>query len=113
MADVWTPSGPAGIISVDVRQELSRAPVRSKEKGGLTKKMAGQVVAQGEVVSGAEVGRRLGVSRERVRQWATDPKYGFPTSLGWVGGAKVWQWLEVVEWAERRQLTLKEGRTGP
>ncbi len=85
----------------------------SEEEGGLTKKMAGQVVAQGEVVSGAEVGRRLGVSRERVRQWATDPKYGFPISLGWVGGAKVWQWLDVAGWAERRHLTLKEGRTGP
>lgn len=57
-----------------------------------------------ELVSGAEIGRRLRVSRERVRQWASDPKYGFPRSLGRVGGAKVWRWREVARRAEERQM---------
>jgi hypothetical protein len=55
-----------------------------------------------DLVSGAEIGRRLGVSRERVRQWASHPKYEFPPSLGRVGGAKVWRWGGVAEWAEAR-----------
>ena len=56
-----------------------------------------------DLVSGAEIGRRLGVSRERVRQWASDPKYGFPPSLARVGGAKVWWWATVAEWVESRE----------
>src|SRR5436309_3971175 len=51
-----------------------------------------------DLVSGAEIGRRLGVSRERVRQWASDPKHDFPESLGRVGGAKLWRWSDVLEW---------------
>ncbi len=31
-----------------------------------------------ELVTGAEIGRRLGVSRERVRQWAANERLGFP-----------------------------------
>lgn len=56
-----------------------------------------------ELVSGAEIGRRLGVSRERVRQWTSNPRYGFPPTLGRVGGAKVWRWAPVAAWAEARQ----------
>jgi hypothetical protein len=55
-----------------------------------------------DLVSGAEVGRRLGVSRERVRQWASNPRYGFPASLGSIGRAKVWRWTEVADWAATR-----------
>lgn len=57
-----------------------------------------------ELVSGAEIGRRLGVSRERVRQWASDPKYRFPDTLGRVGGAKIWKWPEIQRWAEARRV---------
>lgn len=60
---------------------------------------------QEEIVTGAEIGRRLGVSRERVRQWASDPKFSFPVSLGRVGGAKIWDWLEVQRWADERGRT--------
>jgi hypothetical protein len=55
-----------------------------------------------DFVSGAEIGRRLGVSRERVRQWASNPKYGFPPTLGRIGGAKIWRWEAVARWAEAR-----------
>ncbi len=83
MADVWTLRSTVSIILLTYVKSLAAhsGAAPSKEEEGLTKKMAGQVVAQCEVVSGAEVGRRLGVSRERVRQWANDPRYGFPISL--------------------------------
>ena len=35
-----------------------------------------------ELVSGAEIARRLNVSRERVRQWAASPKLGLPRRSG-------------------------------
>jgi len=53
-----------------------------------------------ELVSGAEIGRRLGVSREAVRQWRGKP--GFPEPLGRVGRAVVWDWSTVRQWADCR-----------
>lgn len=50
-----------------------------------------------ELVSGAEVGRRLGVSREAVRQWRGQP--GFPEPLAQVGRSMVWDWRVVEAWA--------------
>ena len=38
-----------------------------------------------ELVSGAEIARRLNVSRECVRQWAASPKLGFPAPVARVG----------------------------
>ncbi len=52
-----------------------------------------------ELVSGAEVGRRLGVSREAVRLWRGQP--GFPEPLARVGQALVWDWRKVESWAVR------------
>lgn len=56
-----------------------------------------------ELVTGAEIARRLGVSRERVRQWASNEKQGFPASLGRFGSAKLWYWRDVEQWDRRRQ----------
>ena len=56
-----------------------------------------------DLASGGEIGRRLGVSRERVRQWAADPKYGFPDALGRIGASKVWRWSDVQAWSHKRQ----------
>jgi predicted DNA-binding transcriptional regulator AlpA len=53
-----------------------------------------------ELVSGAEIGRRLGVSREAVRKWAKQPAKGFPEPLGRVGRAVVWDWSQVERWAQ-------------
>jgi len=53
-----------------------------------------------ELVTGAEIPRRLGVSRERVRQWASNGKFVFPVSLGRFGSAKLWRWDEVERWVE-------------
>ena len=59
-----------------------------------------------DLVSGGEIGRRLGVSRERVRQWAADPKYGFPEALGRIGASKVWRWDDVLAWSRQRQARV-------
>ena len=53
-----------------------------------------------ELVSGAEAARRLGLSRERIRQLAGQP--GFPAPLGRVGQAIVWRWADVEAWARQR-----------
>jgi len=63
-----------------------------------------------ELVTGAEIGRRFGRSRERVRQWASDPKFGFPESRGRFGAAKVWNWPEVRRWYQERYGTATELR---
>lgn len=51
------------------------------------------------LVSGAEIARRLGLSRERVRQLAR--REDFPDPIGRVGVAIVWRWPDVEAWAER------------
>jgi len=53
-----------------------------------------------ELVSGAEIGRRLGVSREAVRKWAKQPAKGFPEPLARVGRSVVWNWPQVEQWAK-------------
>jgi prophage regulatory protein len=49
-----------------------------------------------DLVTGGEIARRLGVSRERVRQLAQRPD--FPAPLGRLGQANIWGWLAVDEW---------------
>jgi len=61
-----------------------------------------------ELVSGAEIARRLGVSRERVRQWAANPNLRFPASVGRVGQSVVWEWPPVAAWSERRRAAAGE-----
>ena len=61
-----------------------------------------------ELVTGAEIGRRLGVSRERVRQWAANERLGFPAPTGRVGQSTVWEWALVTAWAANRKGT-KDG----
>jgi len=60
-----------------------------------------------DLVSGAEIGRRLGVSREAVRQWRRKP--GFPEPLTVVGRSVVWDWGTVEVWAAGRG----SGRANP
>jgi hypothetical protein len=54
-----------------------------------------------DLVTGAEIGRRLGISRERVRQLAVADE--FPTSLGALGASRIWRWRDVKAWSETRQ----------
>ncbi|MFN2505445.1 MAG: helix-turn-helix transcriptional regulator [Acidimicrobiales bacterium] len=61
-----------------------------------------------ELVSGAEIARRLNVSRERVRQWAASPKLGFPAPVARIGRSVVWEWPPVARWAEKRSTAGSE-----
>jgi hypothetical protein len=49
-----------------------------------------------ELISGAEIARGLGVSRERGRQLAERPD--FPKPLGRLGTTNVWAWKDVEAW---------------
>jgi predicted DNA-binding transcriptional regulator AlpA len=62
---------------------------------------------EAERVSGAEVGRRLGVSREAVRKWAKAPKREFPSPLGRVGRSVVWDWRSVEVWARQHGYPVR------
>ena len=53
-----------------------------------------------DLVTGAEIARRLGVSRTRAHQLADQPD--FPDALGRVGQAKVWRWADVERWNAQR-----------
>lgn len=57
------------------------------------------------LVTGAEAARRLGVSRERVRQLAQRPD--FPRPLGKLGRATVWRWAEIEQWQAARAARLE------
>ena len=54
-----------------------------------------------QLVNSAEIGRRLNVSRERVRQWTANPNLRFPEPAGQRGRSRTWDWAVVAEWAER------------
>jgi predicted DNA-binding transcriptional regulator AlpA len=49
-----------------------------------------------ELVTGAEIGRRLGVSKQRAHQLAD--RDDFPQPLGRVGNYRVWRWSDVDRW---------------
>jgi predicted DNA-binding transcriptional regulator AlpA len=60
-----------------------------------------------DLVTGAEAARRLGVSRERLRQLAARP--GFPPPLGQLGRATVWRDADVAEWARQSGRDYRTG----
>gem|GEM_PF-4896254 len=53
-----------------------------------------------EIVSRAEIGRWLGVSREAVPLWRQRP--GFPEPVSKIDLALIWDWEEVCRWVEKR-----------
>jgi predicted DNA-binding transcriptional regulator AlpA len=54
-----------------------------------------------DLVTGADIGRRLSLSTQRVHQLAE--ALDFPQPLGRVGKAIVWRWADVERWALSRQ----------
>lgn len=58
-----------------------------------------------DLVTGADVARRLEITRQRVHQMREQD--GFPTPLGKVGSSIVWRWADVEKWA------IKTGRLDP
>ena len=62
-----------------------------------------------QLLSGAEVARRIGVSRQRVSQLAATSH--FPKPLSSVGGYLVWRWGDIADWATlHRRRTSKPRR---
>lgn len=55
-----------------------------------------------DLVTGAEIGRRLGISTQRVHQLAGQDS--FPRPLGRVGNSIVWRWDDLECWNLRRRL---------
>lgn len=49
------------------------------------------------IVTDAQVARRLGVPRERVRELAR--RRDFPRSVGRIDDVPLWRWSEVQRWA--------------
>jgi predicted DNA-binding transcriptional regulator AlpA len=70
----------------------------------------GETISRHELVTGAEVARRLGISRERVRQLAADKKR-FPQARFALGKAFVWHWGDIIDWAdiEGREIETRTG----
>ena len=63
-----------------------------------------------DLITTAEAARRLGVSRERVRQYAK--RDDFPQPLGRIGIAVVWRWSDVEAWARRRDESRAAAASG-
>lgn len=53
-----------------------------------------------DLVTGAEIGRRLGVSTQYVHKRAKQDD--FPSPIGRVGNYVVWRWQDVERWNTRR-----------
>jgi hypothetical protein len=58
-----------------------------------------------ELVTAAEIGRRLGITRQRVQQLANEG--GFPEPLGRVGHYIVYRWRDVEAWANSNGRTVQ------
>jgi hypothetical protein len=56
-------------------------------------------IGDDELVHAAEIARRLGVSRERIRQLSYSD--GFPQRLGVMASLRIWRWSDIEEWARR------------
>src|SRR2546426_371242 len=54
-----------------------------------------------DLVTGADVARRLGVSRERIRQLAE--RDIFPDPIGRLGNYVVWRWTDIDAWDIRNR----------
>lgn len=63
-----------------------------------------------ELVIAVDIGKRLGISPQRVNVLASGP--GFPRPLGKLGRSSVWRWSTVERWArETGRLPAGNGRS--
>lgn len=79
--------------------ELSEVLVEAEDESG----------ERHELVSGGEVARRLGLSRERIRQ-LVELEGRFPTPAAIVGGYRVWRWGDIRDWAELNERKVARRR---
>ena len=69
-----------------------------------------RIDADTELVIGADIARRLGISPQRVNVLASKP--GFPRPLGKLGRSAVWRWSSIERWArETGRLPAGAGRS--
>lgn len=61
-----------------------------------------------ELISGAEVARRMKISRQRVAQLAEAPS--FPRAAAKFGKLTVWRWGDIAEWARLHERRVKQPR---
>src|SRR5258708_4700127 len=66
---------------------------------GYPSRMSETVHELTDLVTGAEVARRLGMATQRARQLAA--RTDFPQPLGRVGNAVVWKWEAISGWARK------------
>lgn len=66
-----------------------------------------------ELVNGAEVARRLGISRERVRQLVSETPLRIPRPVAETDRDRIWRWGDVAEWAALKQRKAKSPRRRP
>jgi hypothetical protein len=59
-----------------------------------------------ELVTAAEIGRRLELSRQRVQQLAGQG--GFPAPLGRVGNYIVYRWRDIEAWARKTGREIRD-----
>lgn len=53
-----------------------------------------------DLVTAADIGRRIGRTRERARQLSQED--GFPPAIGRLGNYTVWRWSDVEPWLAAR-----------
>lgn len=62
-----------------------------------------------ELLSGAEVARRIGVTRQRIAQLAEKPGR-FPHPVAEIGNSRIWRWGDVTDWARASDRETKMPR---
>lgn len=110
--DVGTPQDAAAVAVEAFARAARRAGVGDVEIAELTVERDAGDGDRHELVSGGEVARRLGISRERVRQYA-EAEGRFPAPAAIVGGYRVWQWGDIADWAtvNERKVARRRGRS--
>jgi predicted DNA-binding transcriptional regulator AlpA len=108
-------SDPGAAASAGLRA-FGRGLRKAHVKGAVASEVAveldhGDGPLRQQLLSGAEVARRIGVSRQRVSQLAATSH--FPKPLSSVGGYLVWRWGDIADWATlHRRRTTKPRRLG-
>jgi hypothetical protein len=107
--DATSPAEALAVVLTSFSRAAERAKIAAKVIEANTDLDQGDGLDRHELVSGGEVARRLGVSRERVRQLSDDPSR-FPRPLAVIGRDRVWRWGDVATWALVNQRETKVPR---
>jgi hypothetical protein len=92
---------------------FERAAARAKIPAAVSETLVmadqGEDIDVRELVSGGDVARRLGLTRERIRQLAGDPAK-FPRPVAVIGRDRIWRWRDVARWAKVNDRKTKVAR---